>query len=74
MRLYDYDFCHGIVHGGWGGGIIGSLNDMRESLWENFREMDFENADAKEEMRDVIEEMTAEINDLISDIQSVHFR
>ncbi|MDQ0233141.1 hypothetical protein J2S19_004482 [Metabacillus malikii] len=36
--------------------------------------MDFENASAKEEMQQIVDDMISELNQLISTIQAVHFR
>ncbi|WP_071460594.1 hypothetical protein [Bacillus massilinigeriensis] len=69
MAYYSYHVCQKTRNN-----IIGQLKDIRESIWENYREMDFENADAKEEMREVIGEMANEINDLIGEIMAVHFK
>ncbi|MEH7356850.1 hypothetical protein V7150_25415 [Neobacillus drentensis] len=74
MRLYDYDFCHNLVYGGWDFGIINNLRDARDEIKQNFEEMDFENASVHEEMRGIVDEMISEIDQLISTIQSVQFR
>ena len=74
MQLYDYDFCHNLLYAGWDGGIVNNLNDARHEILQNFDQMDFENASAYEEMREIVEGMVAEIDQLLSKIQSVQFK
>lgn len=75
MGLYDAEFCHGVVHGkGWSKGIIGQLEAAMESADKNFSDMDLENASVKEDMESIVDEMTKELDQLIKDIESVHFR
>ncbi|WLR42584.1 hypothetical protein LC087_18180 [Bacillus carboniphilus] len=74
MRLYDYQFCNNLINGGWDSGIINNLKDARDEIKQNFKQMDFDNASTHEDMRDIVEEMVAEINQLISTIEAVYFR
>lgn len=74
MALYTYDFCHGLLYGGWDTGIINNLEDAKREIKQNFEDMDFENASVQEDMQAIIDEMIAEIDQLIATIQSVHFK
>lgn len=75
MGLYDAEFCRGVVHGkGWGKGVIGHLESAKESANKNFTDMDLENASVSEDMEAIVDEITKELKELISDIESVHFR
>lgn len=75
MALYGYDFCHRLVNGkGWDKGIVDSLEDARDKVKKNFADMDLENASVGEEMQVIVDEMVAELNRLINDIESVNFR
>ncbi|MCM3410040.1 hypothetical protein [Metabacillus litoralis] len=69
MALYTSSFCYNIVSG-----ISSSLEDAKYEIKKNFEQMDLENASVEEEMREMIEEMIAEIDQLLATIQSVHFR
>ncbi|TXL65729.1 hypothetical protein FHP05_06300 [Cerasibacillus terrae] len=74
MGLYDYNFCHNLLYGGWDSGIINNLQDACREIQQNFEQMDLENASVEEEMREIVNEMITELNRLINDIQSTHFR
>lgn len=74
MGLYDYKFCHNLLYGGWDSGIINNLQDACREIQQNFEQMDLENASVEEEMREIVNEMITELNRLINDIQSTHFR
>ncbi|MDQ0227329.1 hypothetical protein [Metabacillus niabensis] len=74
MALYTYDFCHDLLYGGWDSGIINNLEDAKREIKQNFEDMDLENASVQEEMRQIIDEMIAELDQLISTIKSVNFR
>ncbi|GGB57514.1 hypothetical protein F3157_14985 [Virgibacillus dakarensis] len=74
MGLYDYDFCHNLLYGGWDSGIINNLKDARDEIKQNFKDMDLENASVGEDMGAIVDEMVAELDRLISEIESVHFR
>jgi hypothetical protein len=75
VALYDYDFCHRLVNGkGWDKGIIAYLEDAQHKIKKNFADMDLENASVGEEMQVIVDEMVAELNRLINDIESVNFR
>lgn len=74
MGLYDYNFCHSLLYGGWDSGIINNLQDACREIQENFEQMDLENASVEEEMREIVNKMITELNRLIDDIQSTHFR
>lgn len=74
MGLYDATFCNDLVYGGWDSGIINNLRDARNEIRQNLEHMDFENAKAEQEMRAIVEEMTTELNQLIGEIESIHFR
>ena len=69
MALYTSSFCFYLVSG-----ISSSLEDAKYEIKKNFEQMDLENASVEEEMREMIEEMIAEIDQLLATIQSVHFR
>jgi phage host-nuclease inhibitor protein Gam len=73
MALYTYDFCYGVVNGGWDSGIINNLEDAKREIKQNFEQMDFENASVQEDMQALIDEMIAEIDQLIATIQAVQF-
>lgn len=69
MALYTSGFCYNLVSS-----ISSSLEDAKYEIKKNFEQMDLENASVEEEMREMIEEMIAEIDQLLATIQSVHFR
>ncbi|MEI3604990.1 hypothetical protein SPD48_04750 [Pseudogracilibacillus sp. SE30717A] len=75
MALYDYNFCRGLVNGkGWERGIVQQLQEAQRVIKKNFADMDLENASVGEEMETVVNEMVSELDRLIADVQSVHFR
>ncbi|WP_232231198.1 MULTISPECIES: hypothetical protein [Virgibacillus] len=74
MALYDRDFCRGLLYGGWDSGIINNLKDARKEIKQNFTDMDLENASVQEHMGTIVDEMVNELNQLIAEIESIHFR
>ncbi|UAC49670.1 hypothetical protein K6959_07685 [Bacillus aquiflavi] len=74
MGLYEADFCHRLLYGGWDFGIINNLQDAVDEIKQNFEDMDLENASVEEEMRAIVDEMVTELTQLINKIESVHFR
>ncbi|AUJ23559.1 hypothetical protein [Virgibacillus dokdonensis] len=74
MALYDRDFCRGLLYAGWDAGIINNLQDARKEIKQNFADMDLENASVEEHMEAIVNEMVHELQQLISEIESIHFR
>lgn len=52
---------------------IGDINDVISDIQKNFNDMDFENASAREEMQDVIDNMKRHCRNLISELHSYSF-
>jgi len=49
------------------------MNEVIKEAKKNFDDMDFENADRRKEMEEIIQEMIRECGDAIEDIESLQF-
>ncbi len=54
-------------------GCVGEIQQVISDLQKNFDEMDFENADAREEIQELVDNMKRHCQNLISDLNSYHF-
>ena len=65
--------CSAHVAGGLVDRYVNEIQRQIEKIQKNFYDMDFENADARNEIEQIINEMKAEGRRLINELNSYHF-
>lgn len=49
------------------------VNEVKKQADKNFKDMDFENADRREEMEEIVQKMIKDCEDTVSEIENTYF-
>ena len=66
---YSKSFCEGLISN-----YISDISDYQKKMIKNFNEMDFKNANARDKVEDIVNDMVQECNNLITEINNYLFK